>query len=226
MVGAPADGDPAVVQADDGADHAELAALPLQAGRLLDVQLQAGADRVPAQHRAVGAGRPAEQRLGGLAHRAPGGVGALPVRRLQQPAGRGAAEQPGPEAHALLAGPGHHVQPGLDARGVERLGDLRGGDHAEGAVVAAAAWDGVQVRADQQAGLVAGAAVQVGRVVLVAPVAERGQPGSDQVARPLLLGRQPQPGDAPARVGPDGRQRLDPLGDPGGRHRRQRLLDP
>jgi hypothetical protein len=213
------------MQADDGADHAELAAAALQPRRLLDVQLEVGADREPAHGHRLRADRAAEQLRCGLEGGAAGGVGPRPVACLQQPARGGAAEQTGPEAHPLLTGPGHHVHPRRHPGLVERLGDLGGGDHAERAVVAPAARDGVQVRADQQARLLAGAAVQVGGAVLGALVAERSEPRRDQLPRPLLLGGQREPGDAPVRIRPDRRQRLDPLGDPGGRHRRQRPLD-
>ena len=141
---------------------------------LLDVQLDVGVRRRTG-HRSVA--RPADALELVPEHGAIDGDDVEGVLQRHAPGVDEAPEHVGGEAAALLVGEeGHgHRPPGADAGVVERPHDLEPGQHPEGAVVAPAGADGVDVAPghDRRAVAVAGSA------------ASRARPGGDHVADPV-----------------------------------------
>ena len=137
-------------QADDRRDDADIDVLGLEHRALLDVELEVRPDVGDAGGR-VDAVEVEACRSHRVAER--DAVGVDPVSEVAHVlAGEGpAAEEGSVEARALLVHEGDYPERplGLEALLLQQPDGVEGGDHAERAVEASAAGDGVEVRADR-----------------------------------------------------------------------------
>ena len=191
----------------DRRDDAEVDAIALQHGPLLDVQLQVGAELADPRRLA----QPPEVEAG-LGHRVRDAP-ALPVLQVAVPAECTAAEHPGLEAAALLVVEGDDPEraPRLDAVGLQAAHDVQRSQNAERPVVAAAGGDGVEVRAERD-GLPLPrrpAADHVPGGIELGLEAQLGELLHEPGIRLCELGRPGEPRDAPALVAADPRGGLE-----------------
>jgi hypothetical protein len=132
-------------QPGDRRDDAQVLPALLENGALLDVEFEVGADSVDSARlgQAVEVEAGARHRIGDAA--------APPVLEVELAAEGPAAEHPGLEAAALLVVEGHDPEgpPRLDPFRPQGADGCEGSQHAERAVVAAAARHRVEVRADE-----------------------------------------------------------------------------
>ena len=189
------------------ADHdADVAALAVEHRRLLDVQLEIGVERALAQRRGTGIANPVERLLDGDARIVCRRQHALETEHL----GEGhRAHHRRRKAAALFVGPADHLDAALgrETAVVEGAHHFEAAQHAQDAVVAAAADLRVEVTADRH--------WRQRRIGARTPREDVAQPIDldratgglgpidEQVAHLLVFGRQSQPAQADVTKTPD-----------------------